>query len=120
MGFSSPKGIVFPGVPKFESGSVSTNGSTQQLFFHQVATGKNRILRRLRVSAPIPSDWILEIDGEVKASGHTAPGKPDDLYCWDQGLTVDEDIEIEVKLTQCQANPSVTARAHLESSEINV
>lgn len=120
MGFSGPINQSLAGEPKNETGELATNGLPQQILFIQVPLAKLRTLLRLRVSAPYPADWELLIDDELKASGHTAPGKPDDDFFWLKGLEVSPQSEIEVILTQHQAQPSVNARAHLESSETNV
>lgn len=120
MGFSSPKGFQFPGTPKFDSNSVATTpGAAQDLLVINVPASKSRILRKVKVSAPYPSDWVITVNGNEAGSGRTAPGKPDDWFSWVQGYTANSEQEIKIVLTQYTNSPSVIAKAHLESSEIN-
>jgi len=108
------------GVPKyFDFSGLTDNTATKTLITTTVAVGKILNLAALHVSTRCSGKIEVTADGDVIATGRTAPGKPDINFVWALDRPVATGAVVNVDFTQFRPSIDVDIEAFLSGSETN-
>ena len=108
------------GVPKFfDFSGLTDNTAKKNLITTTVGIGKILNLSALHVSTRCSGKIEVTTDGDVIATGRTAPGKPDINFVWALDRPIASGVVVNVDFTQFRPSIDVDIEAFLSGSETN-
>lgn len=94
------------------------NDSFVDIFTETVPAGVKRVIHETGVSCPTTGVFELLVDGNIVASGRTAPAKPDAKRNFSKGKTVASGLEIKLRFKARSNGPSNPVDGYYEATDL--